>query len=138
MRVTGAVRIGLFAAAAFLPWQLAAEEALDEGLRYVPLDPTFVANYGYSENGHLAYVRTDVSLQVNSQAAENAVIYHTPALRSVLVMALSRQEEDGVSTTAGRDQVRAEVLEEIRAFLKEEEGEAFIQDLLFTNFIVQR
>jgi flagellar FliL protein len=138
MRLTDAVRVGLFVAVALMPWQLTAEEALDEGLRYVPLDPTFVANYGYSENGHLAYVRTDVSLQVNSQAAENAVIYHTPALRSVLVMALSRQQEDGVATTAGRDQVRAEVLEEIRAFLKEEEGEPFIEDLLFTNFIVQR
>ena len=116
----------------------AAEEARDEGMRYVALDPTFVTNYGYSETGHLAYVRTDVSLQVNSQAAENAVIYHTPALRNVLVMALSRQEEHAVSTTEGRDQIRSEALEDIRGYLKEEEGETFIEDLLFTNFIVQR
>ncbi len=124
---------------AFVAVPTKAEEAAgDEGPRYVDLAPTFVTNYGVSEDGHLSYVRTDVTLQVNSQVAENAAIYHTPALRNFLVMALSRQEEDGVATTEGRDILREEALETMRAYIKEEEGEPFIEDLLFTNFIVQQ
>ena len=38
----------------------------------------------------------------------------------------------------GRDILRTEALEEIQQFLKDAEGETFVEDLLFTNFIVQQ
>ncbi len=133
-----AFKTGVLLTVGLLSLPVAAEEALDVGLRYVNLEPGFVTNYGYSDSGRLAYIRTDVSVQVNSQAAENAVIYHTPALRNFLVLALSRQDEDAVSTTEGRDNIRMEAMEEIREYLSEEEGETFVEDILFTNFIVQR
>ncbi len=127
-----------FAAVAICGSTSAEEASGDESPRYVDLTPTFVANYGISETGRLSYVRTDVTVQVSSQVAENAAIYHAPALRNVLVLALSRQDESGVATTEGRDAIRDDALEEIRTYLQAEEGEPLVDDLLFTNFVVQQ
>ena len=61
-----------------------------------------------------------------------------PALRNVLVMLLSRQDEASVSTGTGRDAIRMPALEELNRILHAEAGQVYIDDLMFTNFIVQR
>lgn len=121
--------------------QLAAEEAIadeDREVRYVPLQPAFVTNYGYTENGRLKYVKTDISVRVSSQKAEMAARYHLPALRNALVLLLSQQDEAAVSTGGGREILRAQALGELNVILEREEGQAMIDDLMFTNFVVQR
>jgi len=67
-----------------------------------------------------------------------ATRYHLPALRNALVLLLSRQDEATVSTGGGRELIRTEALAELRTILEIEEGEPCIDDLMFTNFIVQR
>lgn len=52
-------------------------------------------------------------------------------------MALSRQDENSISTKEGRETLREEALKELQAYLAEEEL-LMVEDLLFTNFIVQR
>ena len=107
-------------------------------VRYVELQPSFITNVGIADNGHLMYIRTDISVRVSSQPAEMATRYHLPALRNALVLLLSRQDEATVSTGGGRELIRAEALAELRSILENEEGEPCIDDLMFTNFIVHR
>ena len=107
-------------------------------VRYVALQPAFVTNFGLADRGKLLYLKTDVSIRVSSQAAEMAARYHLPALRNALVMLLSRQDEATVSTGRGRELIRTEALAQVRAILEAEEGEPCVDDLMFTNFIVQR
>ncbi len=102
------------------------------------LQPAFVTNYGFTENGRLKYVKTDISVRVSTQAAEMAARYHLPALRNALILLLSQQDEAAVSTGGGRDLLRASALAELNEILEWEEGEALIDDLMFTNFVVQR
>lgn len=109
-----------------------------EELRYVPLQPSFVTNFGDGVDGRLQYVKADVSLRVSSADAASAVRYHLPALRNAVVLLLSRQDASTVSTGSGREAIRAEALAELRAILEAEEGEPYIEDVLFTNFLVQR
>jgi flagellar FliL protein len=109
-----------------------------EQLRYVPLQPSFVTNFGDGADGRLQYVKADVSLRVSSADAASAVRYHLPALRNAVVLLLSRQDASTVSTGSGREAIRAEALAELRAILEGEEGEPYIEDVLFTNFLVQR
>jgi flagellar FliL protein len=54
------------------------------------------------------------------------------------VLLLSRQDESTVSTGVGREAIRAEALAELRSILEAEEGQPYLEDVLFTNFIVQR
>lgn len=114
----------------------AAEEAAE--VRYLPLQPVFVTNFGVSDDGRLSFVKADVSIRVSSQAAEMAARYHLPALRNAMVLLLSRQDEAAVSSGSGREAIRAEALAELRSILEAEEGNPYIDNVMFTNFIVQR
>lgn len=113
-------------------------EAESRQVRYVDLQPAFITNVGISDNGSLMYVKTDISVRVSSMPAELATRYHLPALRNAIVLLLSRQDEAAVSTGRGREIIRAEALSELRTILEFEEGEPCLDDLMFTNFIVQR
>ncbi len=107
-------------------------------VRYVDLTPTFVTNYGVSDSGRLRYVKADVTVRVANKEAEYATRYHLPALRNRLVLLLSRQDDSTISSSSGRETIKAEALQELREVLEQEEGEPHIEDLMFTNFVVQR
>lgn len=116
----------------------AGPQAGRDAVHYVPLQPAFVANFGDTTDGRMQFVKADVSLRVRSPEAASAARYHLPALRNALVLLLSRQDHAALSSGAGREAIRAEALAEIRAILEDREGEPFVEDVLFTNFIVQR
>jgi flagellar FliL protein len=120
-----------FAAAEKAPTPLAE-------VRYVELQPTFVTNYGYSETGRLKYLKADVTLRVSSQAAEMSLRYHLPYLRNNLVLLFSSQEESTLVSAEGRDELRRAALANLRELMTEEEGDPLIEDLVFSNFVVQR
>ena len=113
-------------------------DAIGGVVRYVELKPTFVANFGISDTGALKYVRADVTVRVSNKDAEFATRYHLAALRNRIVLLLSRQDESTVASAAGRETLKAEALAELREVLEAEEGDAHIDDLMFTNFVVQR
>jgi flagellar FliL protein len=115
-----------------------APKAIGGVVRYVELKPTFVTNYGVSDSGRLRYIKADVTVRVSNKEAEYAARYHLAALRNSLVLLLSRQDESTVSTSSGRETIKAEALQELREILAREEGQTHIEDLMFTNFVVQR
>lgn len=118
---------------------LAAETTEEaEELRYLELKPSFVTNFDFSEDGRLKYLKADINVRTASAEAEAAVKYHLPLMRNALVLLLSRQSEGTVSTREGRAEMREQAVEELNKLLLEEEGEAYVVDILFTNFIVQR
>lgn len=104
----------------------------------MPLEPSFVTNFGESTDGRLKFIKADVAIRATSAGAATTALYHLPALRNTVVLLLSRQDESTMSTGSGREALRAEALAEMRALLEAEEGEPCIEDVLFTNFIVQR
>lgn len=122
----------------FSPLSVAEEETaeqLDE-VRYIELTPAFVTNFGGP--GRLKYIKTEVSLRVDSQQAYRAVMHHVPTLRHSIIMVLNRQTDDSVDTMAGKEQIRMETLSSLQEVMREEEGEALIEDVLFSSFFVQR
>lgn len=111
-------------------------EKLAEEVRYVELKPPFVTNYGGP--GKLKYVKAEVSLRVDSQLAFRAVNNHIPFLRHTIIMVLSQQTDESVTTMEGKEQIRLQALSELQEIMKKEEGEVMIEDLLFSSFFVQR
>ena len=107
-------------------------------VRYVELKPTFIANFGVSQTGALKYVKADVTVRVSNKDAEYATRYHLAALRNELVFLLSRQDESTMASAEGRETLKAKALQELREVLEAEEGQPHIDDLMFTNFVVQR
>lgn len=103
---------------------------------YMRLEPPIIANYG-AEQGRLRFVKVDITLRVEL-GGETSVVHHMPALRHELVMLITRQTNESIGTTEGKELMRQEALEAVRNVLIAEEGDQKIADLLFNSFVVQR
>lgn len=113
------------------------EEAAAGTTRYVDLKPAFTVNYGGV--GRLRYLKTDIALRVSGDSkGASAIRHHMPYIRHKLVMLLSNASEEDLSSMEGKELLRQNALEAVRQVLIEEEGEQYIDDLLFNSFIVQR
>ncbi|MCP3907394.1 MAG: flagellar basal body-associated protein FliL [Oceanicoccus sp.] len=104
---------------------------------YLDLKPAFIVNYGGA--GKLRYLKADVALRLGGgSAGQSQIRHHMPYIRHTIVMRLSRATEEELSSMEGRELLRQDVLEETRNMLIKEEGQQFVDDLLFSSFIVQR
>ena len=116
----------------------AEEEGEAPGLvQYIEMKPSFVLTYG-PPSPKLAYAKVDISLRVDSRAAEEAVEHHMPALRNTIVMLFSQQTDDIMSNQQGREKLRNDALAALQKQMEEEVGQPTVGDLLFTNFVVQK
>lgn len=116
------------------------------GFEYIEMMPAFVVNFGTT--GRIGYLKAEVSLRVSAQAAD-AVDLHMPALRHELIMLLSSQSAEALTSPQQREALRLAALEAVRKVVAAAAGsppadgdaklpETGVQDLLFTSFILQR
>jgi flagellar FliL protein len=103
--------------------------------KYLHLEPAFVVNYG--STGRMKYLRTEIALKVSGNDAAAAVSQHKPYIRNNLVMLLSAQEAETMNSSQGRESLRKVALDEVRALMVKLEGSPLVDDLFFSNFVVQ-
>lgn len=132
--------IVIFAVLTFISGLVAAQEGEGEGeaavvtgTQYIPIDPALVTNYGSTDR--LRYVKVDVSLKVDGGDGTAQVQHHMPAIIDTVLTILSQQNNETISSLEGKEAMRASALEKISAFLVEEDGENFVQEILFTSFV---
>lgn len=107
------------------------------GTQYIELKPAFVTNYGGP--GPLRFLKAEIALRVSGgELGIRGVRYHMPFIRHELVMLLSAQTPEDLETMEGKELLRQNALEVVRDVLVQEEGQQYVDDLLFNNFIVQR
>lgn len=104
--------------------------------RYVDLQPEFVLNYG-SPDDRLRFLRLEVTLLMRDADAATQANHHSPTLRHIVVMNVTRAERETVNTSAGRQALRQQLLTEMQAALDRETGETLVREVLFSNLIVQ-
>jgi flagellar FliL protein len=104
---------------------------------YVDISPDFVTNF--DEGARLKYLKASVSLKVDTES-EPQVRYHLPSIKNNLIILFSAQAEENLTSTVGRETLRREALEEVKQVfgMLERNGADKVQDLYFTNFIVQQ
>ncbi len=106
------------------------------GTQYIDIKPAFVTNYGGV--GRLRFLKTEITLRVGGGAVgPNSVRHHMPRIRHEIVMLLSRQTVDDISSMEGRELLRQNALKAVQEALLKEDGQQFVVDLLFKTFIVQ-
>ncbi len=105
---------------------------------YLPIKPPFVVNYG--GKGKLKYLKTELSVRLDTADAANAVRHHMPYVRNNLVMLFAAQTDEDVTSQEGKEQLRQNALQVIRDLLVQEEdlNPESVIDLYFNNFIVQK
>lgn len=115
--------------------QSQAQEVVDSV--YVDINPDFVTNY--DEGARLKYLKATVSLKVVG-LSEAMVRHHLPSIKNSLIILFTSQAEENLTSTVGRETLRREALDEVRDTLAllERDGDQQIEDLYFTNFVVQQ
>lgn len=104
--------------------------------QYVDLQPEFVLNYG-SPDSRLRFLRLEVTLLMRDNEAAAQANHHSPTLRHIVVMNVTRAEREEVNTSAGRQALRQRLLREMQAAMDRETGETLVREVLFSNLIVQ-
>jgi flagellar FliL protein len=102
---------------------------------YDVLDPPFLANYQVAGRSH--YLQMSLAVMARDQAAIDAVHTHMPLLRNRIVMLLSGEVFEQLQSDEGRVQLRQKLLEAIQEILKKETGNPQIEQVFFTNFVMQ-
>lgn len=142
MRVLLGVLVLLWGVAFAVMVQAQDEKAVEEGEEeplpsiYLPIKPAFVVNYG--GEGRLKYIKTELSVRLRDSDAANSVRHHLPYVRHKLVMLFARQTDEELSSQEGREQLRTDILGEIKSVIEQEDGDGEgIIDVFFNTFIVQ-
>lgn len=128
--------------------EVAAEDAADKGkgkdakakkakapLSYVPMDPPFVVNF--SGDTDIRFLQITVEVGTRVPGVIELVKEHRPAIRNALVMLFSSQDPYALNTREGKEALRGEALTEIQRVMKDETGDAGVENVYFTSFVMQ-
>ncbi|GAA6153282.1 flagellar basal body-associated FliL family protein [Pseudoteredinibacter isoporae] len=102
---------------------------------YLPLKPAIIVNF--EARGRQRYLQVDVTLMMRTEQALSAAELHMPMIRNALVMLFSGQIYEELQTPEGKELVRQLALEEVQTMMDREIGEPGVEQVLFTNFVMQ-
>ncbi|WNW12816.1 flagellar basal body-associated protein FliL [Pseudomonas sp. DTU_2021_1001937_2_SI_NGA_ILE_001] len=124
-----------------LPALAQAEEKKEESAEpkpaYVTLAPPFVGNYALDGGPKLRVYKADIALRVTGTEAQAAVKRNDPLIRNQLVALFSQQTVESMSSADAKEKLRQEALKQVQQVLTTEEGQPYVEDLLFNNLIAQ-
>lgn len=102
---------------------------------YLDIKPPFVVTFDVE--GRQRYMQVFVSVQGRDQAAIDAMELHMPLIRNKLIMLFSGQNFTALQAAEGKAALREESLTLINEILGKEADGASIEQVLFTNFVMQ-
>jgi flagellar protein FliL len=103
---------------------------------YEVLAPAFIVNFT-NAGGRQRYMQVSVALMSRDQAALDALKEHMPLLRNQLVMLFSSQEFASLATPVGQEMLRQQATASVQELAQKEIGKLAIEQVLFTNFVLQ-
>ncbi|MDG9882723.1 flagellar basal body-associated protein FliL [Pseudomonas putida CSV86] len=102
---------------------------------YESMSPAFVVNF--NQNGRQRYMQVSITMQARDQAALEALKVHMPVIRNNLVMLFSGQSFESLATPVGQEMLRQKATASVQEVAQKEVGKLVIDQLLFTNFVLQ-
>ena len=103
---------------------------------YESLAPAFVVNFS-NTGGRQRYMQVSVALMSRDQLALDALKEHMPLLRNQLVMLFSSQDFATLATPVGQEMLRQQATASVQELAQREIGKLAIEQVLFTNFVLQ-
>lgn len=105
---------------------------------YIELEPHFITNVGPAE-GKISYLKVMVTLRASKETTRPAVEAHMSRIRHELVMLFGEQTElEKISGNEGREYLRQEAKKQINTVLEAQQTGEQIDEVLFTEFVIQR
>ncbi len=102
---------------------------------YFPLKPTIIVNF--NARGRQRFLQAEVSLMVRDEDVVAAIEEHSTMLQHGLLMLFSGQDYSELQTAEGKELLRQMALEEVQRMLEQEIGKPGVEQVLFTNLVMQ-
>lgn len=103
---------------------------------YVNLDPPFVVNF--EAESMVRFLQVTVSVMTRDPHTEETIKKNDPRIRNDLLLLLSNQHYNDISSREGKEKLRTASLEAVRGIVKEAGGEGEkVENLFFTAFVMQ-
>ncbi len=102
---------------------------------YFPLKPPIIVNF--QARGRQRFLQAELTLMARDNAVIEAVELHMPMIRNSLVMLFGGQIYEDMQTAEGKELLRQEALSEVQRLLEQETGNPGVEQILFTNFVMQ-
>lgn len=102
---------------------------------FMPINPPFVVNFTHL--GTLRYLQISLSVMYNEQRIIERVSEQLPAVRNELILLLSDQQFEKLSTAEGKEQLRAEMIAAINHRVLTPEDTNIQGEVFITNFVMQ-
>lgn len=102
---------------------------------FEPMAPAFVVNF--NQNGRQRYMQVSITLLARNQGDLDALKVHMPVIRNNLVMLFSGQTFDSLATPIGQEMLRQKATASVQEVAQKEVGKVVVEQLLFTNFVLQ-
>ena len=104
--------------------------------RYVNLDPPFVVNF--EAQSSVRFLQVTVGVMTREPEIEAIIKDNDPRVRNDMLMILSNQTYESVSTAEGKESLRTRCLDAVRTIVREMGGKADkVEALYFTSFVMQ-
>ena len=103
---------------------------------YVSVDPPFVVNF--ESDSVVRFLQVAVGVMTRDPAVEAMLEHNDPRVCNDLLMILSNQTYETVSSAEGKEALRTRCLEAVRAIVAEMKGDPKkVEALYFTSFVMQ-
>ena len=102
---------------------------------YYPLKPEILVNY--EAKGRQRFLQAEITLLVREQDVIAAIELHMPMIRNALVMLIGGQTYEEIQSAEGKEFMRIQALEELQRIFEKEIGKPGVEQVLFTNLVMQ-
>lgn len=115
----------------------AKQEAIYVKLRTLGGKPYFIANFTGDEYGTQRFLQVYAEARTRDEETQTALEKHMPMIVHTLSTLFSSQSLRDMQTTEGKERLRQEATEKVKAILQQEIGRPGIDEIFFTNFVMQ-
>ncbi|GAB7529760.1 flagellar basal body-associated protein FliL [Pseudomonas sp. 3A(2025)] len=99
------------------------------------MTPAFVVNFNV--NGRQRYMQVSITMLARDAADMAALKVHMPTIRNNLVLLFAGIPFDSLTTPIGMEMLRQKATASIQEVAQKELGKTVVEQLLFTNFVLQ-
>ncbi|HEX8542826.1 MAG TPA: flagellar basal body-associated protein FliL [Pseudomonas sp.] len=117
------------------PDTAAAETGVKHPAIFEAMTPAFVVNF--NSNGRQRYMQVSITMLARNQADLEALKVHMPVIRNNLVMMFAGIPFESLATPIGQEMLRQKATASVQEVAQKELGKTVIEQLLFTNFVLQ-
>lgn len=102
---------------------------------YLPIDPPFIVNFTHL--GALRYLQISIEVMYPKEDIIERVVEHMPAIRNSLILLLSDQPYEKLSTFEGKEELRSEMVAAVNQIVYKGSAVEFPGEMFITNFVMQ-